>query len=125
MEIDSIYNEDCLVGMREIPDKSIYAIICDLPYGVLNRQNKSAQWDNIIPIEPLKQLRKDALNAVALEYNYPNYNVVIYASGYQTTGVIVVNFLNLKDAETYMTTIRRSYILNTARLSRVGGRKIY
>ena len=73
----------------------------------------------------LKQLRKDALNAVALEYNYPNYNVVIYASGYQTTGVIVVNFLNLKDAETYMTTIRRSYILNTARLCRVGGRKIY
>ena len=72
----------------------------------------------------LKQLRKDALNAVALEYNYPNYNVVIYASGYQTTGVIVVNFRNLKDAETYMTTIRRSYILNTARLSRVGGRKI-
>ena len=72
----------------------------------------------------LKQLRKDALNAVALEYTYPNYNVVIYASGYQTTGVIVVNFLNLKDAETYMTTIRRSYILNTARLSRIGGRKI-
>ena len=73
----------------------------------------------------LKQLRRDALNAVALEYNYPTYNVVIYASGYQTTGVIVVNFHNLKDAETYMTTIRRSYILNTARLSRVGGRKIY
>ena len=73
----------------------------------------------------LKQLRKDALNAVALEYNHPTYNVVIYASGYQTNGVIVVNFYNLKDAETYMTTIRRSYILNTARLSRVGGRKIY
>ena len=73
----------------------------------------------------LKQLRKDALNAVAVEYNYSTYNGVIYASGYQTTGVIVVNFLNLKDAETYMTTIRRSYILNTARLSRVGGRKIY
>ena len=73
----------------------------------------------------LKQLRKDALNAVALEYNHPTYNVVIYASGYQTNGVIVVNFYNLKDAETYMTTIRRSYILNTARLSRIGGRKIY
>ena len=23
MEIDRIYNEDCLVGMRDIPDKSI------------------------------------------------------------------------------------------------------
>ena len=51
MEIDKIYNEDCLVGMRDIPDKSIDAIICDLPYGVLNWQNKSAQWDNVITIE--------------------------------------------------------------------------
>ena len=72
----------------------------------------------------LKQLRKDALNAVALEYNYPTYNVDINKKGNQNTGVIVVNFRNLKDAETYMTTIRRSYILNTARLSRIGGRKI-
>ena len=33
MEIDKIYNEDCLEGMKEIPDKSIDCIICDLPYG--------------------------------------------------------------------------------------------
>ena len=72
----------------------------------------------------LKNLRRDASNAITMEYEYPNYKVVIYASGYQTNGVIVVNFHNLKDAETYMTTIRRSYILNTARLSRVGGRKL-
>ena len=72
----------------------------------------------------LKQLRKDALTAVALEYEYPNYKVVIYASGYQTNGVIVVNFHNLKDAETYMTTLRRSYIINTARTNRIGGRRI-
>ena len=31
MELNKIYNEDCLVGMQEIPDKSIDAIICDLP----------------------------------------------------------------------------------------------
>lgn len=51
MEPDKIYNIDCLIGMKDIPDKSIDCIICDLPYGVLNRQNKSAQWDNIIPFE--------------------------------------------------------------------------
>ena len=73
----------------------------------------------------LKQLRKDALNAVALEYNYPTYNVVIYASGYQTNGIIVLSFSTLKEAENYMNSMRRLYILNTARLSRVGGRKIY
>ena len=31
MELNKIYNEDCLVGMQKIQDKSIDAIICDLP----------------------------------------------------------------------------------------------
>lgn len=33
IELDKIYNEDCLIGMKRIPDGSIDAIICDLPYG--------------------------------------------------------------------------------------------
>lgn len=53
IELDKIYCEDCLVGMQRIPDKSIDAIICDLPYGVLNRSNKHAQWDQVIPFAPL------------------------------------------------------------------------
>jgi hypothetical protein len=31
MEIDKIYNMDCLLGVTHIPDGSIDAIICDLP----------------------------------------------------------------------------------------------
>ena len=31
MELNKIYNEDCLIGMKEIPDKSIDMILCDLP----------------------------------------------------------------------------------------------
>ena len=38
MEIDNIYNMDCLEGMKQIPDGSIDAVICDLPYGVLNEK---------------------------------------------------------------------------------------
>lgn len=53
MELDKIYNEDCLEGMKNIPDGSIDCIICDLPYGVLNKSNKTSQWDNKIPLEPL------------------------------------------------------------------------
>lgn len=53
MNLDIIYNEDCLTGMDRIPDKSIDMILCDLPYGVLNRQNEHAQWDNIIPFDLL------------------------------------------------------------------------
>ena len=48
IELDRIYNQDCLVGMKEIPDKSIDAIICDLPYGTT-----ACKWDSIIPFEPL------------------------------------------------------------------------
>lgn len=39
---------DCLSLMKDIPDKSIDMILCDLPYGVTN--NKS---DIVIPFEPL------------------------------------------------------------------------
>lgn len=30
IELDTIYNEDCLIGMQRIPDKSVDAVICDL-----------------------------------------------------------------------------------------------
>lgn len=53
MEIDRIYNGDCIELMKEIPDKSVDCIICDLPYEVLNKNNPNAQWDRIIPFEPL------------------------------------------------------------------------
>lgn len=33
LEIDTIYNEECLIGMSKIADHSIDCIICDLPYG--------------------------------------------------------------------------------------------
>lgn len=48
IELDKIYNEDCLVGMSQIPDNSVDAIICDLPYGTTD-----CQWDSIIPLAPL------------------------------------------------------------------------
>ena len=52
-ELNKIYNEDCLVGMTKIEDKSIDMICCDLPYGVLNRNNKAAKWDTVIPFDKL------------------------------------------------------------------------
>lgn len=51
LELNKIYNEDCLEGMNKIPDKSIDMILCDLPYGVLNKQKN--KWDTIIPFELL------------------------------------------------------------------------
>ena len=39
---------DCLELMKNISDKSIDMILCDLPYGITK-----CKWDAIIPIEPL------------------------------------------------------------------------
>lgn len=46
---------DCLIEMQNIPDKSIDMILCDLPYGVLNKGNKNAYWDSVIPFDLLWQ----------------------------------------------------------------------
>ena len=46
MELNKIYNEDCLIGMSAIPDKSIDMILCDLPYGTT--RNK---WDTVLPLD--------------------------------------------------------------------------
>ena len=48
IELNKIYNEDCLEGMKRIPDKSVDMILADLPYGTT--RNK---WDSIIPLDLL------------------------------------------------------------------------
>ena len=45
---------DCLELMKDIPDKSIDMILCDLPYGTT-----ACKWDSVIPFEPLwKQYKR-------------------------------------------------------------------
>lgn len=48
-----LWHGDCLELMKTIPDKSVDAIICDLPYEVLNKGNKYAQWDKMLPLDKL------------------------------------------------------------------------
>ena len=39
---------DCFDLLKEVPDKSIGMVFCDLPYGKTN-----ADWDKVLPFEPL------------------------------------------------------------------------
>jgi len=39
IEIDQIYNEDCLEGMKRIPDGTVDCIITDIPYNEVNRSD--------------------------------------------------------------------------------------
>lgn len=48
MELDVIYNEDCIVGMQEMPDDSVDLIVTDPPYGIKYKSNmrtKSKKFD--------------------------------------------------------------------------------
>lgn len=44
----TLLNGDCLELMKEIPDKSIDMILCDLPYG-----KTKCDWDKKIPFKPM------------------------------------------------------------------------
>ena len=48
LELNKIYFEDCLEGMKRIDDKSIDMILCDLPYGTT-----ACGWDTVIPFDKL------------------------------------------------------------------------
>ncbi len=48
MEVNRVYNMDCLKGMQLVPDKSVDMILCDLPYGTTE-----CSWDNVIPFDQL------------------------------------------------------------------------
>jgi len=71
-----LYNGDCLEIMKSIPDKSVDLIICDLPYGCLEKQGKTSlmytnkgenqngcPWDIKIDLpafwEQIKRIRKN------------------------------------------------------------------
>ena len=55
---NTIINDDCMNILKQLPDKCIDAIICDLPYGTT-----ACSWDVVIPFDKLweqyKRIRKD------------------------------------------------------------------
>ena len=75
MDIDKIYNEDCLEGMKQIPDASIDMILCDLPYGTT-----ANRWDNVIPA--------NALWNEYLRIIKPEAAIVLFSSGRFTQKLI-------------------------------------
>ncbi|MGQ5176958.1 DNA-methyltransferase [Bacillus halotolerans] len=69
LELNRIYQRDCIEGMRLIPDKSIDMILCDLPYGTTQ-----CKWDEVIPFNSLwgqyKRIIKDN-GAIVLTASQP------------------------------------------------------
>lgn len=69
---------DCLDVMRDIPDKSIDMVLCDLPYGTT-----ACKWDVIIPFEPLWEQYKRIVK--------PNGSVVLFAVQPFTSMLVMSN----------------------------------
>lgn len=69
LEINKIYQMDCIEGMKLIPDKSIDMILCDLPYGTTQ-----CRWDAVIPFDKLWEQYKRILKekrAIVLTSSQP------------------------------------------------------
>lgn len=83
IELDNIYLGDCLDIMPQIPDKSIGMVLCDLPYEVLNKSNHHAQWDRMIPFEPLWEQYERIIK--------DNGAIVLFGSGMFTSDLMQSN----------------------------------
>lgn len=80
----SLIQGDCLEIMKDIPDKSIDMILCDLPYGTT-----SCLWDVIIPLEKLWELYNRIIK--------DNGVIVLFGSQPFTTILINSNITNFKE----------------------------
>lgn len=78
-----LYLGDCLEIMQRFPDKSVDMILCDLPYGVLNKDNPNAKWDSVIPLDLLWNQYKRVLK--------DNGVVVLFGQGMFTAQVMLSN----------------------------------
>jgi len=76
--LNQIIEGDCLEVMKELPDKSVDMILCDLPYGTT-----ACKWDTIIPIEPLWEQYKRLIK--------PNGAIVLTASQPFTSTLVMSN----------------------------------
>lgn len=78
MKLNTIYNEDCLKGMKKIPDNSVDMVLCDLPYGTTKEK-----WDIKLPLDELWREYKRILR--------PMGAIVLTASNPFTAELIMSN----------------------------------
>lgn len=88
IELDNIYNEDCLIGMKQIPDGIVDAVICDLPYGTT-----ACAWDSVIPFEPLWEQYHRICK--------PNAPIVLFCIEPFTSALVISNVKEFREKLTW------------------------
>ena len=133
IELNKIYNEDCLEGMKRIPDGSVDMILCDLPYGTT-----ACKWDTVIPFEPLWEQYKRVIKdngAIVLTSDEPftsqliNSNIKkfrykwIWEKSY-STGFMNANKMPLKNVEDVLVFYKKLPIYNPQGLIEVNKKQV-
>lgn len=83
IELNKIYNEECIEGMKKIPDGSVDMVLCDLPYGTT-----ACSWDVIIPFKKLWE----QYNRVTKKHGA----IVLFSSQPFTSQLVSSNLKNYK-----------------------------
>lgn len=73
MENCRLIHGECISEMGNIADKSVDMVLCDLPYGVLNKKNPNAKWDSAIHFNALWEQYERVIK--------DNGAIVLFASG--------------------------------------------
>ncbi|MEA2037495.1 MAG: site-specific DNA-methyltransferase [Nanoarchaeota archaeon] len=78
LEINKIHQGNCLELMKDIPDKSVNLVLCDLPYGTT-----ACKWDSVIPLEKLwyeyNRILKDC-GVIVLTASQPFTSVLVMSN---------------------------------------------
>ncbi len=75
LEVNRIYNMDCLEGMKLMPDKSVDLVLTDLPYGLNKKMSGGTwgikykhsdmmKWDYVVPKKHIKKMRNVSKNQI-------------------------------------------------------------
>ncbi|MGG0890285.1 DNA-methyltransferase [Cytobacillus horneckiae] len=134
VNVNKVYNLDCLKGMELIPDGTVDLILCDLPYGTTN-----CKWDSIIPFDKLWEQYKRVIKengAIVLTASQPfttkliDSNIKwfryewIWKKGNHVTGFPNANRMPLKNHENVCVFYKKLPTYNPQGLLKIEPRKV-
>jgi len=104
MKLNKIYREDCLLGLKKIPDKSVNLIVTSPPYNVGKKNKKYIEYGDSLSEQEyiemtsslFKQFKRVLKDEGAIYYNF-GYNVRNPALPYKVVDTALKEGLYLKE----------------------------
>ena len=105
MELNKIYNEDCLDGMKRIPDNSVDCILTDPPYLYLKNQKLDRPFDELVFFSECKRvMKKDGFivlfgrgtsfyrwNCILADMGFTFKEEIVWNKGYNTSPLMNIH----------------------------------